>query len=638
MSKVNWLILGCLLLGGMVTAQQQLMSPEMLWQLSRVSARGISTDGRYVIYNVSTPSLATDKMSSKLYRIPVAGGEAVEISDPGEYLSNPLRSPDGKFLASFKEVSIHPVEAADFYPDITKSSARIYDNLNYRHWDEWEDGQYSHVFIQPIPNTTADPGLDIMPGEPHDCPQKPFGGYEDICWSPDSKRLLYVTKKAFGLDYALSTNTDIYAYELASGKTTNLTEDNPGYDTHPLFSSQSVLAWLSMARDGYESDKNDIMVMSPAGPLNLTARWDGTVNNFQWSLDGSRIYFHAPVNGTVQLFEVDYPGLTKKLPVVRQITRGDFDINGLVGQVGNRMIVSRTDMNHAAELYAVDLGSGAMTQLTHVNDKAYANIKMCKVESRYITTDDGKEMLVWMVLPPDFDPQKKYPTLLYCQGGPQSALSQFYSFRWNFQLMASQGYIVIAPNRRGMPGHGVEWNEAISKNHGGKVMDDYLLAVDYLAKEPYVDRDRLGCIGASYGGYSVFYLAGIHQGRFKTFISHDGIFNLRSMYGTTEELFFVNWDYGGPYWDVHNSEAQRSYREFDPSNLVDKWDTPILIIQGGLDFRVPDGQAFEAFQAAQLKGLRSRLLYLPDENHWVSKPNNAIVWQREFFKWLRETL
>lgn len=638
MSKVNWLILGCLLLGGMVTAQQQLMSPEMLWQLSRVSARGISTDGRYVIYNVSTPSLATDKMSSKLYRIPVAGGEAVEISDPGEYLSNPLRSPDGKFLASFKEVSIHPVEAADFYPDITKSSARIYDNLNYRHWDEWEDGQYSHVFIQPIPNTTADPGLDIMPGEPHDCPQKPFGGYEDICWSPDSKRLLYVTKKAFGLDYALSTNTDIYAYELASGKTTNLTEDNPGYDTHPLFSSQGVLAWLSMARDGYESDKNDIMVMSPAGPLNLTAKWDGTVNNFQWSLDGSRIYFHAPVNGTVQLFEVDYPGLTKKLPVVRQITRGDFDINGLVGQVGNRMIVSRTDMNHAAELYVVDLGSGAMTQLTHVNDKAYTNIKMCKVESRYITTDDGKEMLVWMVLPPDFDPQKKYPTLLYCQGGPQSALSQFYSFRWNFQLMASQGYIVIAPNRRGMPGHGVEWNEAISKNHGGKVMDDYLLAIDYLAKEPYVDRDRLGCIGASYGGYSVFYLAGIHQGRFKTFISHDGIFNLRSMYGTTEELFFVNWDYGGPYWDVHNSEAQRSYREFDPSNLVDKWDTPILIIQGGLDFRVPDGQAFEAFQAAQLKGLRSRLLYLPDENHWVSKPNNAIVWQREFFKWLRETL
>ncbi len=622
---------------------QNVMTPELLWQLGRVNPQGISKDGKYVIYSVGTPSVAENKTLSKTFRIPLQGGDPEEISDLAPYLDNRLRSPDSAHEIKLEEVKVHAVLGKEIYPDLEKSNVRIYDNLNYRHWDEWEDGVYNHPVLystraHPVYQFPVTTRKDLLEGEPFDCPTKPFGGEEDVTWSPDGKQVLYVTKKKFGKDYAVSTNTDIYAYDLTTGQTKNLTEGMPGYDVNPAFSSKGVPAWLSMKRDGYESDKNDIVVMAPSGPMNLTGRWDESVNGFLWSNDGSRVYFTAAMQGTLQLFEVDYPGLTKKLPVVKQITKGDFDVTGLVGQVDNTMVVSRTDMNHAAELYTVDLTSGEMKQLTHVNDKVYSGIQLCRTEKRWVNTTDGKKMLVWVILPPDFDPAKKYPTLLYCQGGPQSALSQFYSFRWNFQLMASNGYIIVAPNRRGMPGHGVAWNEQISKDHGGQAINDYLSAIDELAKEPYVDKSRLGCVGASYGGYSVFYLAGIHNKRFKTFISHDGIFNLKSMYGTTEELFFVNWDLGGPYWDKSNAAAQKSYTQFDPSNLVDKWDTPILIVQGGKDFRVPDGQGFEAFQAAQLKGLKSKFIYFPDENHWVLKVNNGLVWQREFFRWLKETL
>jgi dipeptidyl aminopeptidase/acylaminoacyl peptidase len=340
----------------------------------------------------------------------------------------------------------------------------------------------------------------------------------------------------------------------------------------------------------------------------------------------------------VQLFEVDYPGLTKKMPVVQQITKGDFDVSGMVGQSGNTMVVTRTDMNHATELYTVSLTDGSMAKLTVVNDAIYDKIGMSKVERRFVTTTDKKQMLVWVIYPPDFNPAKKYPTLLVCQGGPQSALTQSYSFRWNYQLMAANGYVVVAPNRRGMPGHGVAWNEEISKDHGGQAIQDLLSAIDDVAKEPYVDKTKLAAVGASYGGYSVFQLAGVHNNRFKTLIAHDGIFNTQSMYGTTEELFFVNWDYGGAYWEKSNKVAMKAYNEFNPSKLVDKWNKPILIIQGGKDFRVPDGQGFEAFQAAQLRGIKSKLLYFPEENHWILTAQNAQVWQREFYKWLDETL
>ena len=325
------------------------------------------------------------------------------------------------------------------------------------------------------------------------------------------------------------------------------------------------------------------------------------------------------------------------LPVIKQLTSGDFDITGIVAQNGNSLVLSRTDMNTAAELYTLNLQNNQMVQLTHVNDAFYSTIAKCKTERRWVPTTDGKKMLVWVIYPPGFDATKQYPTLLYCQGGPQSPLTQFYSFRWNFQLMASQGYIVVAPNRRGMPGHGTQWNESISKDHGGQVMNDYLSAIDAISKEPFVDKSRLGCVGASYGGYSVFMLAGIHNSRFKTFISHDGIFDTKSMYGTTEELWFVNFDYGGAYWDK-NPAAQKTYGVQNPINHVAKWNTPIMIVQGGIDFRVPIEQGLQAFQAAQLRGIKSKLLYLPGENHWVSTAQNGLVWQREFFNWLKETL
>jgi dipeptidyl aminopeptidase/acylaminoacyl peptidase len=399
------------------------------------------------------------------------------------------------------------------------------------------------------------------------------------------------------------------------------------------------MAWLSMKRDGFEADKQDLVASTGTGVVNLTKlRDDINVEGFKWSDDGHHIFFSAPINGTEQLFEVDYSGATQKVPDIRQITSGDFDVNGIVAQAGNVMIVSRTDMNHAAELYAVDLGNGNMKQLTYVNDSIYNSIGKCKTERRWITTTDKKKMLVWVIYPPDFDPAKKYPTLLYCQGGPQVPLTQFYSFRWNFQLMASQGYIVVAPNRRGMQGHGTKWNEEISKDWGGQVMKDYLSAIDEVSKEKFVDKDRLGCVGASYGGYSVFMLAGMHNNRFKTFVVHDGVFDLKSWYGTTEELWFANWDIGGPYWDKKNAAAQNSYMKFSPSNFVDKWNTPIMIIQGGKDYRVPVEQGIQAFQAAQLRGIKSKLLYLPDENHWVLSAQNALVWQHEFYKWLDETL
>ena len=618
---------------------QTQMTPELLWSLGRVTGLGLSKDKLWILYSVSTPDINENRSKRKVFAIPKNGGDAMVISNPDSLLLSDRISPDGKFIISASDVKLKKIDGKDLYPELSKSNVQVYDQLNYRHWDTWEDGAFSHVFVAPLKDGKPGEAKDIMPGELFDSPQKPFGGDEDFIWSPDSKRIIYVAKKKYGTAYAVSTNTDLYEYNIETGKTKNLTEGMMGYDINPSFNQKGELAWLSMKRDGFESDKQDIIVSNGVSKINLTSSRDIIhVEGFKWSEDNKTIFFFAPINGTLQLFEVNYPGLTKIAPVVRQITKGDFDINGIVAQFVSTLIVSRTDMNHAAELYNVNTTSGEMKQLTHVNDATYATIGMSKTERRFVKTTDGKDMLVWVIYPPGFDPNKKYPTLLYCQGGPQSPLTQFYSYRWNFQLMAANGYIVVAPNRRGMPGHGTKWNEQISKDHGGQAMRDYLSAIDNISKEKFVDKARLGCVGASYGGYSVFMLASMHNNRFKSFISHDGIFDFRSMYGTTEELWFVDWDYGGAYWDTKNAAAQKSYQQFSPSNFVSKWNTPMLVFQGGKDYRVPTGQALQAFQALQLKGIKSRLVYLPDENHWVLSAQNAQVWQREFFKWLKETL
>ena len=617
--------------------QSKVMTPEQLIELNRVSSVGLTEDGQRVIYKTSSIDLKTEKKATKYFSVPVEGGTPNQLQAIDGLVRDEAVSPDGQWKLTTKDIKIQKVSGTDFYDDVPNANVYIYDQLNYRHWDTWEDGAYSHLFLQ-TSGAEAETAIDLMEGEPFDCPQKPFGGDEDYIWSPDSKNVLYVTKKSAGTEYAVSTNSDIYQYNIATKQTTNLTQNNKGYDNSPAYSTNGTLAWLQMKRDGYESDKNDIIVRLENGDVNLTEGWDGTVNGFVWSTDGKKIYFNAPVGGTVQAFEIAIPKKGKTPAAPKQISEGQFDVNGLIGQSGKFLVVYRRDMNHATEIYNLNIASGEMQQLSHANDAIYQDIKMSKVEKRMVKTTDGKDMVTWVIYPPDFDPNKKYPTLLYCQGGPQGALSQFYSYRWNFQLMVAQGYIVVAPNRRGMPGHGVEWNEQISKDYGGQNMRDYLSAIDDVAKETYVDKDRMGCVGASYGGYSVFYLASRHEGRFKSFIAHDGIFNWRSMYGTTEELFFVNWDLGGAYWDKNNAAAQKSYSEFNPVNFVDRWDTPILIIQGGLDFRVPIGQGLEAFQAAQLQGIKSKLLYFPEENHWVLNSQNSLVWQREFYKWLEETV
>jgi len=623
-----------LLFSGMIAKAQNLLTPELLWKLGRVSAKGISKDGKYVIFSVGTPDIGENKINSKTYKVPISGGAAEAITNENELLADTKISPDGKYKISSEQVKVMPVSGSDSYPELKKSNVLIYTSLNYRHWDTWEDGKFGHVMVAPIVNGKPGKAKDIMPNEPYDCPLKPDGGDEGYVWSSDSKKVVYSCKKKFGTAYAISTNTDIYAYDIATGQTTNLTADNPGYDVQPTFNKHGQMAWLQMKRDGYESDKQDLVVTDGTHKINLTGQNDLVhVNGYKWAIDGKSLFFISCVNGTAQLYNVTYPGA-----VITQVTSGDFDVNDIVGQQGNTLIVTRGDFNHANELYTVNITNGHMKQLSHVNDAAYSTIGLCKTERRTVKTVDGKDMLVWVLYPPNFDPAKKYPTLLYCEGGPQSPLTQFYSFRWNLQLMASNGYIIVAPNRRGMPGHGTAWNEEISKDNGGLAIQDYLSAIDDMSKESFVDKDHLGCVGASYGGYSVYMLAGVHKKRFKTFIAHDGIFDFRSMYGTTEEMWFPNWEYGGPYWDKDNAAAQKSYKEFSPSNFVANWDTPILIFHGEKDYRVPLEQGLQAFQAAQLQGIKSKLIIMQDENHWVLHPQNALIWQHEFYKWLKETI
>lgn len=615
-------------------AAKEVMTPEKLWQVKRVSALGLNKDKTHVIYKVTMPSVEMNNFDSKVYQVPLKGGTPQLLDAYQGLLANSKVSPDGSKKLFHEKVEVEAVLASDRHKALTQANAYVYDDLNYRHWDTWKDGSYKHVFYQDL---KTEEKVDIMLGQPFDSPTSPFGGGSDYIWGPKGENIYYVSKKLTGAEYVASTNTDIYRYNLASKQTTNLTQSNPGYDKYPAFSSKGHLAWLQMTTPGYEADKNDIIIRVKNHNINLTAHWDGTVNSFKWSEDGKHIYFVAPTDGTIQLFQVSVTTNPKARPVIKQLTEGQFDVNGIVAALDKQLVVTRNSMNKAKEIYRFDLKSKKLSALTKVNDAFYADMDLPTVKKQMVKTKDGQDMLTWVIYPPNFDETKKYPTLLYLQGGPQSALSQFYSFRWNFQVMASQGYIVVAPNRRGMPGHGVKWNEDITQDWGGKVMQDYLDAIDEVSKASYVDKTRIAAVGASFGGYSAFYLAGNHDGRFKSFIAHCGIFDLRSMYGSTEEIFFVDHEFGGAYWEK-NAATDKTYGAFNPISYVDKWDAPMFVIHGGKDYRVPLEQGIQAFQAAKLRGLKSRFLYFPEENHWVLTPQNGIVWQREFFKWLDDTL
>ena len=647
---------------------QNVMTPETLWTLNKIGVSAVSPDQSSLIYSLGKTDLKTEKNNKKNYFFSVKNGNATSLDlgkksliqwdkngiyaqegdkiyvskDAGKTwtdfytlgeVDNVIISPDGKKIAFSKEVLVEKLMGKEKYSDVPKSTAQIYNDLNHRHWDRFNEGKYNHVFVVNV-SETADKAKDLLEGKPWDSPQRPSGGSEDFLWNPDSTQLLYVTKPLSGAEYAQSTNTDIFAYDLKSGMVKNLTESNKGYDVNPKFSPDGkYLSWQSMERNGFEADKNDVKILDLKSGIttNLTKAWDeSVVGSVFWSQDSKNIYFTTAWKGTMQLFS-----LNPKTSKIQQVTKGDFDVSDIYAENSNSLLVSRTDMNHNADLFSVDVKNGAMKQLTEVNKETYAKITPSKTELKMVKTTDGKEMGVWFIYPPNFDPAKKYPTLLYCQGGPQSALTQFFSVRWNFALMSANDYIVVAPNRRGMPGWGTKWNEEISKDWGGQPMRDYLAAADFAKTLPYVDGDRMGVVGASYGGYSVFMLAGIHENRFKTFIAHDGLFDMKSWFLTTEELWFAKWDLGGSPYD---NPTPKSYTEFNPSNYVNKWNKPMMVIQGGIDYRVPYEQGQEAFQAAKLKGLKTKFLYFPNENHWVLHPQNGLVWQREFFEWLKETL
>ncbi|MXS70025.1 alpha/beta fold hydrolase [Flavobacteriaceae bacterium W22] len=646
---------------------QQVMTPEILWTLKKVGVQAVSPDHAALIYKIGQTDLKTEKTKNENYFLNIVNHQSAKIdlgkrsliqwdknglyAQEGEKIhlskdngktwtefytigeaDNIVVSPDGKKIAFSKQVLVEKVMGKDKYSDTPKTTAQVYTDLNHRHWDYFNEGKYNHVFVVDV-SSNVDSAKDLLENKMWDSPQRPFGGAEDFIFSPDSSQLLFVTKPKSGKEYSTSTNTDIFAYDLASGTTKNLTESNKGYDVNPKFSPDGKsLVWQSMERDGYEADKNDIKLMDckSGKTSNLTKNWDESVTgDVFWSGDSKSIYFTAAFKGTKQLFSLD-----PKSSKIQQITKGNFDINEIFADQKSSLLVSKTDINHASEIYSVNLKNGELKQVTDANGDVYAKLAQGKSELKMVKTSDGKEMGVWFHYPPNFDPNKKYPTLVYCQGGPQSALTQFFSTRWNFSLMAANGYIVVAPNRRGMPGWGTKWNEEISRDWGGQPMRDYLAATDFAKTLPYVDGERVAAVGASYGGYSVFMLAGIHNNRFKTFIAHDGLFDMKSWYLTTEELWFANWDLGSP-WE---KPLPKAYTEFNPSNFVDQWNKPIMIIQGGIDFRVGYEQGQEAFQAAKLKGLKSKFVYFPNENHWVLHPQNGLVWQREFFDWLKETL
>ncbi len=656
------------------------MTPEALWAMGRIGGMAVSPDGTKVAYTVSYYSVPQNKSNTEVFVMNADGSDNQQITHTPKGESNVVWTKDGKlrFLSSesgssqiwemnadgsgrkqltdydgdIEGFAFSPDESkvlfvsqiktvastADKYPDLPKATGRIITDLMYKHWDEWVTTA-PHPFVADF-NNGLENITDILEGEPYESPMKPFGGMEQLAWSPDGKQIAYTCRKKTGLEYAISTNSDIFIYDIATKQTKNICEEIKGYDTNPQYSPDGqYIAWQSMERDGYESDQNRLFIMNlQTGEKRFVSKaFESNVDEFIWDNNSKGFYFTGVWHGQTHIYNIDIANGDK----LTKLTEGDYDF-GTLALCGDKLLTKRHSMMMGDEIYQLDkVRSGEafaeVKQMTFENQAIYDQLEMGKVEGRWVKTTDNKEMLVWVIYPPQFDPNKKYPTLLFCEGGPQSPVSQFWSYRWNFQMMAANDYIIVAPNRRGLPGFGNEWNEAISGDYMGQCMKDYLTAIDEVAKEPYVDADRLGCVGASFGGFSVYWLAGNHDKRFKAFIAHDGIFNIDMQYLETEEKWFVNWDLGGPYWDKQNKVAQKTYAS-SPHLFVDKWDTPILCIHGERDYRILANQAMSAFDAAIMRGVPAELLIYPDENHWVLKPQNGILWQRTFFEWLDKWL
>ncbi len=720
-------------------------TPELLWAMGRIGGYEVSSDEKTIAYNVSYYDVEQNKSHTVIYTTDITNkketllthsakneiaptfienGEKIAFLSPDAEgkMQIWIMTPDGKGRKQIsfcekdvndfrfspdekKIIIIHSVKfgqrVKDTYPDLDKTSGRVINNAMYRHWDEWVE-EIPQPFIYDYDGKVSETAINILDGEPYECPMKPFGGIEQLAWSPDSRQIAYTCRKKTGLDYAVSTDSDIYLYDIESGKTINLCKPsdyvaptvdytrslqyqpvnapikegkdyNLGYDTNPQFSPDGkYIAWQSMERDGYESDRNRLCVyeLATSQKRYVAEKFQSNVDNFCWDNDSYTLFFVGTWHATTHVFSTNLKGQIKR------ITDGQYDYTS-VALCGKKLVCGRQSMCDAKELYLVDPSINAKGDATNIyadkepelicrdgreswdfedwsdkNEEVTKNTTQITCENQYFkenidwgmvkdftsTTVDNKSLFSWVILPPNFDPHQKYPTLLYCQGGPQSAVSQFWSYRWNLMVMASQGYVIIAPNRRGLPGFGMEWLEEISTNYGGHCMDDYKTAIDFAVENfPYVDRERLGCVGASFGGFSVYWMAGNHDKRFKCFIAHDGIFNLEQQYLETEEMWFANWDLGGAPWHKDDATIQRTYSN-SPHKFVDRWDTPILCIQGEKDYRIVTSQAMSAYNAALYRGIPTEFLVFPDENHWVLKPQNGILWQRTFIGWLDKWL
>ncbi len=654
------------------TSQSSMMTPEMLLTMARIGGFSLSPNGKQVVYSVSLPSIQDNKAKTQLFLVNSDGSGRKALTDGTRTAVSPrwieggkriayltviegemqlvsilpdgtdqrqvtripggitgyLYSQDGKQLVYTADIKL-PNEAKDRNPDLDKISGRVITDLMYKHWDEWVETA-PHTFVASLAQQPITQGKDLLEGELFEAPMKPHSDESDIAITPDGKGIAYASRKKTGLEYSISTNSDIYYYDLTTGTTTNLTEGMMGYDTHPTFSPDGkYMAWRSMERDGYESDLIRLFLLdrTTGEKTYLTEGFEYNVEQPTWSQDGKSIYFIACVEAESHLYE-----LTLKNKKIRRITQGQMDYVGFDLQ-GTTLVAARQSMLAPTDLYRVDLKKGTATAITKENESTLTQLGDVRCEKRWMNTTNGEKMLVWVLYPANFDASKKYPSILYCQGGPQSTISQFWSYRWNPRIMAENGYIVILPNRHGVPGFGKAWNEQISGDYGGQNMRDYLTAADEMKKEPYIDPNGMGCVGASYGGFSVYWLAGHHEKRFNCFIAHAGIFNLEAQYLETEEKWFANWDMGGAPWEKSNATAQRTFAT-SPHLFVDKWDTPILIIHGERDYRILASQGMMAFDAARMHGVPTEMLLYPDENHWVLQPQNAVLWQRTFFRWL----
>ncbi len=639
-----------------------ILTPEIMWKYGRVGSLALSPDGSTLLYTVTVYDLPTERRMTEIWSVPAGGGEAVCLTPAGG--SGPqwigggnkiafnsggklmVMNADGSGkkqitgLTDYEIVSFSPAgdmvyftrrvkldQTANEKYNLPNARVRIIDDLMYRHWDYWHDYSYSHLFTASFNGSVISNEKDLMEGQRYETPDSPFFDDADITWSPDGRYIAYASKKLTGREYAVSTNTDIYLHDVTSGQEINITEGNPGYDRTPLFSPDGTkIAYTSMREAGYESDLERLFIYDlESGERRWVSEgWDYNIGNIQWN-GNHEIWFTSPYLGREPVFRISLNNGS-----ITRVTDGDYDMGPL--QLRNNVLVSGIQsIARPAEAATVDMETGEYSMITDVNGHIYESITMGRSEERYIKSSDGKNLQMWIIYPPDFDPSAKYPALLYCKGGPQGSLGQSWSYRWNYQMMAANGYIVVAVNRRGNSGFGSYWREQISGDYGGLNMQDYLDGIDAMAKEPFVDSERLGAVGASYGGYSVFYLAGIHNKRFKAFISHCGVYNTISEYGSTEEYFYPNKDYQGTPWDKPQPPG---YNRYSPHNMVDKWDTPILIITGANDFRIPYSQSLEAFNSAQLRGVPSRLLFFENESHWVTKPQNSVIWQKEYFSFL----